>query len=144
MAALSGLTPSDKAYRHANRYYWQGNDVPADRAIKLILFADKVSAPGWPKEHGHLTDFALRFLEADVMLFRSGYVKRHLLCRLRQARLDLSQAERAVSLVKRAVTDGSGLEEHREFRRLAARIRTDDLITWLNQRPQCGSDGPHS
>ncbi|NNE79867.1 MAG: hypothetical protein HKN18_06290 [Silicimonas sp.] len=97
----------------------------------LMAFAGDASLPGWPADHTHLVDFALRFLEADVMLFRSGYTKRHLLRRLRQANLDATQTARAEALARRAVTKGTGLEEFREFCRLTARIVTDDLRQWL-------------
>ena len=95
------------------------------------MFATDVSRPGWIEDHAHLTDFALTYLEADVMLFRSGYVKRHMLVRLRQARLSPGQIGRARRLVELAVLNGSGLEEFREYCRLAARLITRELQGWL-------------
>lgn len=106
----------------------------ADADSGLINFATDASMPGWPDEHAHLVEFALRFLEADVMLFRSGYTKRHLLRRLRQVKLDPAQNERAIALIKRAVTQGTGLEEFREFKRLAVRVADDDLKEWLAEK----------
>jgi hypothetical protein len=103
----------------------------ADADSGLINFSTDASKPGWPEAHRHLVDFALRYLEADVMFFRSGYTKRHLLRRLRQARLDQQQKARAVALIKRAVTQGTGLEEFREFCRLASKVMTDELRLWL-------------
>ncbi len=94
-------------------------------AQALMKFARDVSAPGWPQAHAHVVDFALRFLDADVMLFNSGYVKRHMLIRVRQAKLTEAQAERARRILERAVVDGAGLEEFREFCRLAARVWTE-------------------
>ncbi|MEO9823342.1 MAG: hypothetical protein ABJF50_02870 [Paracoccaceae bacterium] len=105
----------------------------ADADSGLINFSTDASKPGWPQDHAHLVEFALRYLEADVMLFRSGYVKRHLLRRLRQAVLDRKQTERAVALIKRVVTHGSGLEEFREFKRLSVRVGDDDLREWLEK-----------
>ena len=65
------------------------------------------------------------------MLFRSGYTKRHMLRRLRQAQLNDNQIIRATVLIRRAVTCGTGLEEFREFCRLAVRLLDDDLREWL-------------
>lgn len=110
---------------HAGRYTY-GIGVGG-----LMEFADFVSSTSWPADHCGLVDFALRFLEADVMLFRSGYTKRHLLRRLRRAELDQTQQERCVELIKRAVTTGSGLEEFREFKRLATCVGDDFLRVWL-------------
>jgi hypothetical protein len=100
----------------------------------LRLFATDVSRPGWPEAHAHLVDFALRFLEADVMLFRMGYVKRHLLIRLRQAHLDAGQSESARLIVRYAVENGTGLEEFREIMRLAARVADEALRAWLEEK----------
>lgn len=111
-----------------------GYPVADPGPLDLMSFAVDASRPGWPDDHAHLVDFALRFLEADVMLFRSGYTKRHLLRRLRQARWDDAQFGRAEALVRRAVSNGTGLEEFREFCRLVPRILTDDLRAWLEDQ----------
>lgn len=114
----------------AKRYYYYGNGGFAD---ELMSFASDASLPGWPLDHAHLVDFALCFLEADVMLFRSGYTKRHLLRRLRQAKLNDVHKKRAVDLIKRAVVNGSGLEEFREFKRLTLLVANEDLRIWLEK-----------
>lgn len=107
-------------------------DVPdAFPTSNIMSFARDVACPGWPEGHAHLVEFALRFLEADVMLFNSGYVKRHLLRRLRQAHWTDQQTDRAEALLRRAVVEGTGLEEYREFCRLASRVLNDDLGEWL-------------
>lgn len=126
-AALLKLEKIDAEWPKLGRHYYDAGPS------SLMACAHRVSRPGWPDEHAHLVEFALRFLEADVMLMSSGYAKRHLLRRLRQASLTTDQTGRAIALVKRAVTDGTGLEEFREFCRLATRLITDDLHAWLSE-----------
>lgn len=108
--------------------YWTDEPV---YEMRLMAFANCVARPDWPSEHDHLIEFTLRFLEADVMQFNSGYTKKLLLKRLKHAAFDGVQMKRVHALLKRAVTDGTGLEEFREFCRLAARVMTDNLRAWL-------------
>lgn len=120
--ALAQIAESNK--------YWVTQPV---YELSLMEFAKCTSAPVWPDKHAHLVDFVIRFLEADVMMFRSGYTKKHLLKRLRQASLNVTQTERIHALLKRVVVDGTGLEEFREFCRLAAHVMSDDLRVWLTE-----------
>ena len=85
-------------------------------------FASDVAQPGWPGPRPDLIAFALAFLEADVMLFRSGYVKRHLIKRLQQSPLTSDDITRIDALLRRAVTRGSSLEEFKGYRILAAHL----------------------
>lgn len=116
----------------ADRYYGWNNEAP-DAVGGLMSFLYDAMSPGWSEDHEHLVEFALTFLEADVMLFRTGYDKRHLLRRLRQADLSPEQKERAEALVGKAVVEGTGLEEYREFCRLAANLNPDGLSEWLER-----------
>ena len=127
-AALNRIAEVDKDWPNF------GFPIRDPGPVDLMHFAADAASPGWPEDHAHLVDFALRFLEADVMLFRSGYTKRHLLRRLRQARWNDPQTKRAEALVRRAVQDGTGLEEFREFCRLTPRVITDDLRDWLEDQ----------
>lgn len=110
--------------------YWTDEPV---YEMRLMAFAKCVARADWPSEHDHLIEFTLKFLEADVMKFSSGYTKKLLLKRLKHAAFDGVQLKRVHALLKRAVTDGTGLEEYREFCRLAARVMTDDLHEWLEK-----------
>lgn len=129
-AALGAPRGPNAEKQNASRYYYYGNGGLAD---EFMSFATDASQPDWPDDHAHLVEFALRFLEADVMLFRSGYTKRHLLRRLRQAKLDQGHKARCIALIKRAVTDGTGLEEFREFTRLAVQVGDDALKARLTE-----------
>ena len=74
--AMRGVT----SWPQTGEYDWPDADAPPPiPALSLMPFAWHVARASWPPEHGHLVDFTLRFLEADVMLFRSGYLKKHLL-----------------------------------------------------------------
>ena len=112
------------------------NCVSAD----LVNFAADVAQPGWPEPRPDLIEYALTFLEADVMLFRSGYVKRHLIRRLQQSELDCLQVSRVDMLLRRAVIHGTGLEECRAFRKLAAHLCTlghlAELPRWLERKAE--------
>jgi len=98
-------------------------------------FASDVAQPGWPGPRPDLIAFALAFLEADVMLFRSGYVKRHLIKRLQQSPLTSDDITRIDALLRRAVTRGSSLEEFKGYRILAAHLVVNgalyNLTSWL-------------
>ncbi|WP_420862292.1 hypothetical protein [Algirhabdus cladophorae] len=102
----------------------------------LMMFAHALARPGWPADAARQIEFALTFLEKDVMLFQSGYCKRHLLKRLHQAQLNAAQSDRLVALVKRAVIDGAGLEEFRGYGRCAATLNRSDLNAWLLETAQ--------
>ncbi len=88
----------------------------------LMAFVEDLASPSWPDPRRDLVEFALSFLEHDVMLFRSGYAKRHLLNRLRQSLLTPSDIDRLEAMLRRAVVKGTGLEEYRAFCRLAAHL----------------------
>lgn len=107
----------------------------ANLAGPLMDFASDIAQPGWPEPRPDLVGFALAFLEADVMLFRSGYVKRHLIKRLQQSPLSSNDIKRIDALLRRAVTVGSSLEEFKGYRRLAAHLVVngwlDTLSGWL-------------
>ncbi len=136
-AALLRLENIDAEWPELGKAHWRpSNPMLPNDADNLLNIAAEVSQSKWPEEHAHLADFALKFLEADVMLFRSGYVKKHLLRRLQQADLDAQQTARSQTLLKRAVEQGAGLEEYREFCRLAAVTADDSLQTWLNEKAE--------
>lgn len=113
-------------------------DYPTNMSSRLMSFAEDVAKPGWPEPISDLIEFALAFLEADVMLFRSGYTKRHLVKRLQQSPLSPDHIIRIDRLLRRAVTNGTGLEEFRAYRRLAAHLVVSgalpDLPTWLAEK----------
>lgn len=102
---------------------------------RLIWFYATLAQPGWACARRDFIEAALVFLEADVMLFRSGYAKRHLIRRLAQSPLSAEDIVRIEGLLKRAVLQGTGLEEHRAYRKLAARLvcegRLPGLCDWL-------------
>ncbi len=101
-----------------------------------MTFAHTISRQKWPENSAHLVDFSLRFLEADVMLFESGYAKRRLLKRLRQAKLDLTQSKRVKALVRIAVIKGTGREEFKELCRLATKVLDASLHDWLTEQAE--------
>ncbi|MBJ3763725.1 hypothetical protein ILP92_13290 [Maribius pontilimi] len=108
--------------------------LPSD----LMNFAADIAQPGWPEPRADLIEFAITFLEADVMLFRSGYVKRHLIRRLQQSELSGDQVSRIDSILRRAVVQGAGMEEFRAFRKIAAHLcllgHLPDLRQWLEEK----------
>lgn len=129
--AMGRIAPLDLAEdRDAHR--WGATD--------LRNFIEDVSLPAWPEPRRDLIEFALTVLEADVMLFRSGYAKRHLLKRLKQSPLTDTDILRIEALLRRAVTDGTGLEEYRAYCKLAAHLVTEgylkDLPGWLGERAE--------
>jgi hypothetical protein len=97
----------------------------------LGAFAHDLCRPPWPDDRQHLIAFALAFLEADPMFHRSGYIKRHLLDRLRQSTLNSAQADRLGAILQRAVQEGTGLEEFRACCRIAAALNPSGLVEWL-------------
>lgn len=102
---------------------------------RALTFIADVSMPAWPEPRRDLIEFALVVLEADVMLFRTGYAKRHLIKRLQQAPLKQTDIARLDVMLRRAVTCGTGLEEYRAWCKLAAYFVDEgylgDLPTWL-------------
>lgn len=107
---------------------------------KLMNFARDIAQPGWPEPRLDLIEFAIAFLEADVMLFNSGYIKRHLIKRLQQSLLSEEHVSRIDVLLRRASTQGTGLEEARAFRKLAAHLyvhgHVPDLVEWLKDQSE--------
>lgn len=107
-------------------------------SIDLMRLAADIAQPGWPAPRADLIAFALAFLEADVMLFRSGYTKRHLIRRLQQSPLTDDQMKRVDVLLRRVVTAGAGLEEFRAYCKMAAHLAVNghggDLTDWLAEQ----------
>ncbi|KMW58614.1 hypothetical protein AIOL_003592 [Candidatus Rhodobacter oscarellae] len=99
--------------------YWI---IFGNNAEGLMAYTAMVARPVWPEEHQHLVEFSLRFLEADVMLFRSGYAKKNLLQRSRQARLSDDHKARLRQLVRRTLLQGTGMDEFREYCRMAVKL----------------------
>jgi hypothetical protein len=99
-----------------------------------------IAQPGWPEPRADLIQFALAVLEADVMLFRSGYAKRHLIRRLQQSPLADADVLRVQALLERAVLQGTGLEEARAYRKLAAHLavagRLPGFEDWLEAQAE--------
>lgn len=106
-------------------------------ASDLSAFVADVAQPGWPDPRPDLIEFALTCLEADVMLFGSGYKKRHLIRRLQQSPLTGDQLARVDRLIRRAVTEGTGREENRAYRKQAAHLmwrgEVPGLYLWLEE-----------
>lgn len=104
-------------------------------ATDLRNFIEDVALPAWPEPRHDLIEFALTVLETDVMLFRSGYAKRHLLQRLKQSPLTDVDIARIESMLHRAVIEGTGLEEYRAWCKLAGHLVAEghlaDLPRWL-------------
>ena len=109
-------------------------------ASRLRNFIEDAALPAWPDPRPDLIEFALTVLETDVMLFRSGYAKRHLATRLRHAPLTDADIARLDAVLRRAVTRGTGLEEYRGYAKLAAHLvatgRLPDLPDWLATRAE--------
>ena len=114
------------------RHGFESDTFISSRALNFI--AD-VSMPAWPEPRRDLIEFSLVVLEADVMLFRTGYAKRHLIKRLQQAPLTQTDIARLDVMLRRAVTHGAGLEEYRAWCKLAAFLVDEgysgDLPAWL-------------
>ena len=105
------------------RLQW-GNRSSSD----LMAFAYDVSRGLKKAPRPDLVDFALTFLEADVMLFQSGYLKRDLILRLRQLDLEGPEILRIKALLMRAVLEGAGLEEFVAYTRLSAKLAFSDAL----------------
>ena len=89
----------------------------------------------WPPEHAGRLSFAMAFLETDLTFFRSGYTKKYLIARIRDLSRDVGAIRgRCTALVKRAIMEGCGLEEAREYRKLAAAVAGDELMGWLEEK----------
>lgn len=112
-----------------------GFDPDTFISSRALTFIADVSMPAWPEPRRDLIEFALVVLEADVMLFRTGYAKRHLIKRLQQAPLTQTDIARLDAMLRRAVTRGSGREEYRAWCKLAAYFVDEgylgDLPAWL-------------
>lgn len=112
----------------------------ASRIADLITLSSDIANPGWPEPRRDLIEFALAYLEGDVMLFRSGYTKKGLIRRLQQSPLTGCDIVRVDALLRRAVLNGTGLEEYRAYCRLAAHLvwqgHLPDLLTWLTDQAQ--------
>ena len=110
-------------------------DSSTDIVSRAAHFIEDASMPAWPESRRDLIEFALVVLEADVMLFRTGYAKRHLIKRLQQAPLTQEDIARLDVLLRRAVQNGTGLEEYRAWCKLAADFvdqgHLSDLPAWL-------------
>ena len=91
-------------------------------ASRFRNFMEDVSLPAWPEPRRDLIEFALALLEADVMLFRSGYAKKNLIQRLKQSPLTDGDIIRIERMLRRAVIGGTGLEEYRAWCNLAAHL----------------------
>lgn len=119
--------------RHGFQSYAQ--DPSTGITSRARHFIEDVSMPAWPEPRRDLIEFALVVLETDVMLFRTGYAKRHLIKRLQQAPLIQNDLDRLDVLLRRAVTGGAGLEEYRAWCKLAAYFvdkgYLGDLPSWL-------------
>lgn len=106
----------------------------------LMSFAADVAQPAWPEPRTDLIEFALAFLEADVMLFRSGYAKQHLIKRLQQSDLSKNQTSRVETLLRRAITQGTGPQEFRAFCKLAAHLHSrgqlPEFDKWLKDQSE--------
>lgn len=112
-----------------------GFDPDTFISSRALAFIADVSMPAWPEPSRDLIEFALVVLETDVMLFRTGYAKRHLIKRLQQAPLTQQDIARLDVMLRRAVTGGTGREEYRAWCRLAAYFVDQgylgDLPAWL-------------
>lgn len=119
-----------------------GRETPYSTVMlsEFHSFVADLAQPGWPDPRADLVEFALCYLEADVMLFGSGYTKRHLVRRLQQSPLSDDHLARIDRLIRRAVLDGTGLEENRAYRKLAAHLIVEghlpQLYLWLEQMAQ--------
>ena len=87
------------------------------RQIDTIGLADSAS----------LKDFAITFLEADPMYFRSGYIKARLLHRLKAAQLDEREASRLAAVLMDAIRR-RGQREFLDYCRLAATLRRPEVV----------------
>ncbi len=117
----------------------RGNESPpAGIATRFSAFLWDVASPAWPDPRRDLIEFALTALEADPKLFRSGYAQKYLIVRLKQSPLTGGDVARAGSLLRRAVMQGSGFEEFREYCKLAGHLTASghlpDLQAWLERR----------
>ena len=102
---------------------------------ELQNFIWAIARPGWKEPRRDLIEFAISYLEFDVMLFGSGYAKRHLARRLQQSPLTGADIDRIGGVLKRAVINGTGVEEFRAYARLFAALvdrgHLPDLHCWM-------------
>jgi hypothetical protein len=108
----------------------EAGGTPQERG-QLRYVYETTSRGAWTDRGPEWLEFALTFLECDVMMHRSGYAKRHFLIRLKSQDLTPDQVQRCDALLRRAVTDGSGHEEFHEYCGLAARLNPPGLFEWL-------------
>ncbi len=96
-----------------------------------MQLAVRISKPGWINQTDRKTEFALCFLETDLMLRRTGYLKRHMINRISEVALKPEQTERAVALLYKSVLQVTGREEFRAYCKLAARLCPPGLQAML-------------
>ncbi len=133
-------TPWERALQEYSRVPpFVGQETPYSKVMlsEFHSFVADLAQPGWSNPRPDMVEFALCYLEADVMLFGSGYRKRHLIRRLQQSPLSDDQIARIDRLIRRAVMEGTGLEENRAYRKLAAHLivqgHLPGLYLWLEQ-----------
>jgi hypothetical protein len=83
----------------------------------------------------------VRFLEADVYCFRSGYTKAAVIHRITQVDLDESTKERLRGVVLEVV-DGHDRTEFRKYIRLARYVDSPDLRAALRERAATATWAP--
>ena len=82
------------------------------------------------RDDPELVRFAIDFLECDPHFFRSGYIKEHLLDKLKTVSLTEAQADRIRDVLVDAVVR-RGQREFRRYCRLAVVLRSDELMSRL-------------
>lgn len=102
----------------------------------LCWFAEEAGYAGWPEKHAHLVRFVLTFMEEDPILFRTGYAKKNMAKRLKQADLSTNDIVRIGNVMKKVVVQGCGLEEFKPYCKLAQKVKPDGLWDWLEEQKQ--------
>ncbi|HEY2841523.1 MAG TPA: hypothetical protein VGJ26_20355 [Pirellulales bacterium] len=80
---------------------------------------------------------AIRFLEADPLFFRSGYIKEKLIGRLKQSSLSANQTNRIRIVVLRSL---SSWRMPRAIARLAPKVTSESLISDLHAALESSND----
>jgi hypothetical protein len=115
-----------KQSRGAMEAWWQACDRYRRHTSPMEGRLGQIDTSGLAHS-ASLRDFAITFLEADPMYFRSGYIKAGLLHRLKSAEFDEREAARLAAVLVDAIRR-RGQREFLYYCRLAAALRHPEVM----------------
>ena len=121
-----------ETYRGTDRDAWHQATADFHAYISPIDgLIDRTYSEDFAK-NPELVSFAIDFLECDLLFFRSGYVKEHLLEKLKAVSFTEAETDRLREVLVDAVVQ-RGRREFRRYCKLAAVLEDSDLIDRLEE-----------